>query len=145
MKDDKVLLIGAKDDEGNLFWSFPKGHQEIGETDIETAVRETKEETGFLIKDITPIGYTLERREDVRNHHDYDQSISFVFSALPEKEVGTNYMEDEIAEGFRPIWIRLEDFITEQASNEGKIESYSGCFSNRRDLLIAKLYASLGK
>lgn len=50
IKDDKVLLIEAKDDKGKLFWSFPKGHQEIGETDIETAIRETKEETGLDVK-----------------------------------------------------------------------------------------------
>ena len=57
IKDDKVLLIGAKDDEGDLFQSFPKGHQEIGETDIETAARETKEETGLDVEiiDTDPI------------------------------------------------------------------------------------------
>lgn len=55
--DDKVLLIGAKDDEGNLFWSFPKGHQEEGESDIETAIRETKEEIGLDVEivDAEPI------------------------------------------------------------------------------------------
>jgi 8-oxo-dGTP pyrophosphatase MutT (NUDIX family) len=57
LKDNQVLLIGAKDDDGKLFWSFPKGHQENGETDIETAIRETKEETGLdvEISDIAPI------------------------------------------------------------------------------------------
>lgn len=57
LEDDKVLLIGAKDDEGKLFWSFPKGHQEANETDIETAIRETKEETGLdvEISDKSPI------------------------------------------------------------------------------------------
>lgn len=28
LKENKVLLIGARDDNGKLFWSFPKGHQE---------------------------------------------------------------------------------------------------------------------
>ncbi len=57
LEGDKVLLIGAKDDEGKLFWSFPKGHQEANETDIETAIRETKEETGLDIEisNIAPI------------------------------------------------------------------------------------------
>ena len=50
LRGDKVLLIGAKDDEGELFWSFPKGHQEDGETDVETAIRETKEETNLDVK-----------------------------------------------------------------------------------------------
>ena len=57
LEDNEVLLIGAKDDEGKLFWSFPKGHQEANETDIETAIRETKEETGLdvEISDKSPI------------------------------------------------------------------------------------------
>ncbi len=47
---NKVLVIGARDDDGKLFWSFPKGHQEVGETDIETAVRETLEEVGLQVE-----------------------------------------------------------------------------------------------
>lgn len=46
----KVLLIGTKGDEGQLCWSFPKGHQEQGETDAETAIRETFEEVGLKTK-----------------------------------------------------------------------------------------------
>ncbi len=50
----KVLLIGAKDDKGEMFWSFPKGHQESGETDTETAIRETKEEIGLDVEVANP-------------------------------------------------------------------------------------------
>lgn len=50
LKDDKVLLIGARNDNDKLFWSFPKGHQEDCETDVETAIRETKEEIGLDVK-----------------------------------------------------------------------------------------------
>lgn len=50
LRDGKVLLIGARDNGGKLFWSFPKGHQDDGETDIETALRETKEEVGLEVK-----------------------------------------------------------------------------------------------
>lgn len=43
--DDSVLLLqGVKGS-----WSFPKGHGEIGETAIDTAVRETWEETGYVL------------------------------------------------------------------------------------------------
>lgn len=47
---NKVLLIGAKDDNGKLFWSFPKGHQEPNESIEETAIRETKEEVGLDVE-----------------------------------------------------------------------------------------------
>lgn len=32
------------------FWSFPKGHVEAGENEYQTAIRETKEETGIDVK-----------------------------------------------------------------------------------------------
>lgn len=43
----KVLLI--QQNEG--WWGFPKGHVEIGETEVETAIREVKEETNI---DVVP-------------------------------------------------------------------------------------------
>ena len=48
--NQKILLIYVKDDDGNIFWGFPKGHQEEGETDFETAIRETKEETNLDVE-----------------------------------------------------------------------------------------------
>ncbi len=44
------MLIGTKDEHGEIFWSFPKGHQENNETDIETALRETHEEIGLEVE-----------------------------------------------------------------------------------------------
>lgn len=42
--DLKILLV--KNHNGK-FWSFPKGHMELGETEEQTAIREIKEETGL--------------------------------------------------------------------------------------------------
>ena len=47
INDNKVLLVYEK--RGN-FWGFPKGHVEKGETEIETALREVKEEVGLDVK-----------------------------------------------------------------------------------------------
>lgn len=47
IKNNKVLLVYEK--RGN-FWGFPKGHMEEGETEIETALREVKEEVGIDVK-----------------------------------------------------------------------------------------------
>lgn len=44
--NDKVLLL--KHNEGH--WDFPKGHVENEETEIETALRETKEETNLDVQ-----------------------------------------------------------------------------------------------
>ena len=47
--DDKVLLVHQT--KGH--WSFPKGHVENNETEYETAIRETKEETNIDAKIIS--------------------------------------------------------------------------------------------
>ena len=43
----RILLV--KNNNGR-YWSFPKGHIEIGETEEQTAVREIKEETGLDVE-----------------------------------------------------------------------------------------------
>ena len=37
-------------------WGLPKGHAEIGETAEEVAIRETREETGYQVELIRPVG-----------------------------------------------------------------------------------------
>lgn len=37
---------------GGTYWNFPKGHFEAGETDLDTALRETYEETGLKKSDL---------------------------------------------------------------------------------------------
>ena len=101
-----------------------------GDESLEQALRrETREETGFEIREIEPLGYFCENRE---------KSITFAFVAKIEKEVGTDYTDDEIAEGFEPSWIKVDEALSIFSNAEGKIASYSGNFSNRRDLILIK-------
>jgi len=46
-KNKEVLLIRNKN---GGHWSFPKGHVEKGESEFQTALRETKEETGLDVE-----------------------------------------------------------------------------------------------
>ena len=48
----KFLLVY----QNNGHYSFPKGHEEEGETEIETATREIKEETNLDIYDVKYVG-----------------------------------------------------------------------------------------
>lgn len=47
-KNDEILFLLIQHRGGH--WAFPKGHANVGETEIETARRELREETG--IKDV---------------------------------------------------------------------------------------------
>lgn len=60
---NEVLLI--KQNSGN--WGFPKGHMEKGETEVQTAIREIKEETNVDIKINENYRYELSylQREDM--------------------------------------------------------------------------------
>ena len=48
-KNDEIELLLLKHRFGG-HWSFPKGHVEEGETEVETALREVHEETGLTIQ-----------------------------------------------------------------------------------------------
>ena len=56
LDNDKVLLIEQVD--GN--WGFPKGHIEPNETEVETAIREVKEETNVDVEIEEGKRYTIE-------------------------------------------------------------------------------------
>lgn len=45
---DSVEVLLTQNKRG-LHWSFPKGHVERGESEIQTAVREVREETGLAV------------------------------------------------------------------------------------------------
>lgn len=47
--DNRIQLLVIRHKQGG-HWSFPKGHVEEGETEIQTALREVKEETGLSIQ-----------------------------------------------------------------------------------------------
>ena len=56
IENEKVLLI--QQTKGH--WGFPKGHMEKNETEIETAIREVKEETNLDVNIYPNKRYTME-------------------------------------------------------------------------------------
>lgn len=56
IKNRKVLLVYEKN---RNFWGFPKGHMEEGENEIQTALREVKEEVGLEVEIDEQKRYTL--------------------------------------------------------------------------------------
>lgn len=54
----RVVLIRARTRSGRRVWTFPKGRLEPGETNEEAALREVREETGYVCRATRFLGST---------------------------------------------------------------------------------------
>jgi 8-oxo-dGTP diphosphatase len=54
--DGRVLMVRRRVQEGQLSWQFPAGEVEPGESDLDAAVRETREEVGLTVTAAHRIG-----------------------------------------------------------------------------------------
>lgn len=104
----KVLLIGAKDDQGKIFWSFPKGHQEDGETDLETAIRETFEEVGLNIKIIDKVPI-------IRSHYVNNESAEKdIYLFLAQKVGGKIKLQKDEVEYVKWVdTLKVDEYLTD--------------------------------
>ncbi|WBB70590.1 NUDIX domain-containing protein [Micromonospora sp. WMMD812] len=103
VRDDRgrVLLIHRTD---NDLWSLPGGGQEIGETVAQTAVRETREETGIDVRVIGLVGVYSDPAHVVEySDGEVRQQFSLCFRAAPRG--GTLTPSDESAD---VRWVPLD-------------------------------------
>jgi len=89
----------------NHFYKLPGGGIEA-EEDRESALqRECQEEIGCAVEGLKEIGSIIEYRKFASL-----QQISFCYLAKLKGEKGIpQYMEDEIADGFRPLWVPFQE------------------------------------
>lgn len=99
IKDNKVLLIKSLKDE----YGFPKGHMENEETEIETAIRETKEETNINVKIINNKRYVINYIVKNNIHKD----VIYYF-AKPIEPINLSAQKEEIKE---IKWVNIDDVI----------------------------------
>ena len=64
-REGKLLLVKVCNLNGEVVWTFPKGHLDKGETALEAALREVEEETGWKCRSLGPlttVGYKFSRQ-----------------------------------------------------------------------------------
>ena len=112
MCEKKVLLVSSNNDDGEIFWGFPKGQQENGETDFETAIRETKEEVGLDVEIIDEA--PIKVGHPISNNTAYKEICLFL--SRPTNE-GMAIQKDEINEAkwvsFEEVGEYLKDYYAE--------------------------------
>ena len=109
-------------------WAPPKGGQEEGESDIETAYREILEETGI-------------EKHQIIHHSDYEHTISYPHGNEGRFKKSTFFLGE--LKGDQNIVLSHEHLAVEwmnfeRAIEHAKIENYKTVYSVFRDI-IAKL------
>ena len=93
INDKKVLLVYSR---VGKHWGFPKGHVEEGETEVETALRETKEEVGLDVEIIDENKrYILEYIVEDKN---IDKTVIFFLASLKDENQEIKIDDYEIEE-----------------------------------------------
>jgi 8-oxo-dGTP diphosphatase len=68
-KSGKVLLGKRIGSHGAYTWSFPGGHIDNNETPELAAKREVLEETGLIVENLVPAGFTFDHFSDVNTDY----------------------------------------------------------------------------
>lgn len=99
----KVLIIQHR--EGH--WTYPKGHKERGETDLEAASRELFEETGLSITHFLPIGPYQENYRFKRAKGLVHKFVTYYPAVVSGNSL--NLQPEEVKEA---AWVPLEEAVT---------------------------------
>lgn len=126
--NQKVALLHVTK---NRYHKLPGGGLEEDEG-IEVALRrELREEIGCEVENLRTLGTIDEFRQRFNLHQ-----ISYCFLADLMGEKGLPHFEpDEIADGFEPVWLDLDEAI-KVLESEVNVEEYQGKFIQKRDLVF---------
>ncbi len=119
-RGDKLYFVIIKSREG--FYGFPKGHMESGETEIETAKREVKEEVGLDVEFVDgfreEIYHKLTKKKDLKKVVYFLAKYSGGTLKYQRRELsGAEFMayEDALSvivfENTREVLTKARDFI----------------------------------
>ena len=104
-----TVLVEKQKHQDERFWNFPKGHQKPGETDTETALRETKEEVGLDVEIIDDDPITMIYLIDKGNK---EKTVLLFLAQLADQDTETALQEEEVEEARWVPFKDVEKFLT---------------------------------
>ena len=115
IKNDEVLIIRQK----SGFCGFPKGHVENGETEVETVIRETKEETNIDVE----VNESLRFEMSYITDKNIDKTVVFFVAKPTTEEI--IIQEEELSDAKWVKFDEVEDNLTFDNAKELWREVYS--------------------
>jgi len=85
-KDSRFLLVQEKQQRAYKLWNLPAGRVDVGDSIEQTAVKETKEESGFDVRLIRKIGIFQDTADEAVKHA-FEAEIIGGKLAFPEDEL----------------------------------------------------------
>jgi len=100
-------------------WSWPKGHPEPGESELETAKRELFEETGIRLAEIDQSKEFVENYSFVKDGVNYDKTVKYFIGRVADLEVETPalFREEVLALEWLPYDLALKKLTFPEARN----------------------------
>ena len=130
-QDDKIALVKTRANE----YKFPGGGQEKDETDIETLIREVKEETGLEVipESITEYGLVREKRKSIFNEQESFFQDSYYYCCQVSDNKHQPQLDDyELEDGYDLVYVTPK----EAYHNNIKLDDHYKWI--KRDTLILK-------
>ncbi|MBQ7186917.1 MAG: NUDIX domain-containing protein [Ruminococcus sp.] len=133
-------LLFIRSSRGEL--KLPGGGKEGNESDLDTLIREVREETGARVisGSVRPFGYIEEKRLSVKEPMIWHQFSMLYFCDVEDDLGETDYSESERSQGFRRVVCTVDEAIEQ---NRRMLESEGVKAWNRREyntLLLIKKY-----
>lgn len=107
----EYLIQNSKTSWQETEWEFPKGHRNFQEKDMETALREFEEETGYLKKNITIIENIIPYEEIFigSNHKSYKHKYYMAYLNNESEQSMQNYQKSEVS---KIEWKSIDECLT---------------------------------
>jgi 8-oxo-dGTP diphosphatase len=124
VRDDEVVVIvpARRSREGNKVLGLPKGHLDGGETEVEAAVREVREETGVDAEPVEKLGeitYTYDRKGRL-----VDKRVAFYLLEYRSGELDHDHEIEHVR------WMPLKEAV-HSLTYEGEREMVARVLSRR--------------